>query len=370
MTSPDASAARARAVRLRDLARVRRLAREALRRWGIDQASLTLLGDAENTVFRVETIPPEGGRDLVRFVLRIHRPHYQTAASIECELSWLSAIKFETSLAVPEAIPTREGSPVAEVVTDELDQPYCCTLLTWVEGRFHRKPTCAATAGKVGRLLAQLHRHAQTLELPEPYPRRAWDEAGIFTDVLTRSPEAGSETAAFEAGAFSFDGGDSDASGPFLTDEERSMIARARRIAASRMDALGRGTADWGLIHADLHLGNIVFLDGEAHAFDFDDCGPGHYAFDIATSLWAARIIDDGARYAVVRDALVEAYRREHHLANRQVHAIDVFLAAKLARGLLRYEARAARDPEARAELRGRAVELSAALAGVLTELA
>ncbi|MFS0722484.1 phosphotransferase enzyme family protein [Paenibacillus sp. 1P07SE] len=46
---------------------------------------------------------------------------------------------------------------------------------------------------------------------------------------------------------------------------------------------------NYGLVHGDLHLGNIVFHDGVPAPIDFGLCGHGYYLYDVAApmlSMW------------------------------------------------------------------------------------
>jgi Ser/Thr protein kinase RdoA (MazF antagonist) len=61
---------------------------------------------------------------------------------------------------------------------------------------------------------------------------------------------------------------------------------RLLREVADRVDAvlarLGRDRTAHGLIHADLHLGNVLDNHGQARPLDLDDASWGHYALDLA----------------------------------------------------------------------------------------
>lgn len=63
----------------------------------------------------------------------------------------------------------------------------------------------------------------------------------------------------------------------------------AQGTKRAAMDMLGERSATFGLIHADLHLDNVLFAGGEARPIDFDDCGLGHWLYDIAVTLWLYR---------------------------------------------------------------------------------
>jgi Ser/Thr protein kinase RdoA (MazF antagonist) len=45
---------------------------------------------------------------------------------------------------------------------------------------------------------------------------------------------------------------------------------------------LGQDPAGYGLVHADLDLGNVLDHRGQARPLDFDDASWGHYALDLA----------------------------------------------------------------------------------------
>jgi len=58
---------------------------------------------------------------------------------------------------------------------------------------------------------------------------------------------------------------------------------------AERVEAvlaqLGMDPAVHGLVHADLHLGNVLDHHGQARPLDFDDASWGHYALDLAVAV-------------------------------------------------------------------------------------
>jgi Ser/Thr protein kinase RdoA (MazF antagonist) len=69
------------------------------------------------------------------------------------------------------------------------------------------------------------------------------------------------------------------------------------------MLGLGTGPDVYGLIHADLHMDNVLFRDGEARAIDSDDCGFGYWMCDFAVSLCDWHGAEEWPRY---RDVLLE----------------------------------------------------------------
>ena len=80
---------------------------------------------------------------------------------------------------------------------------------------------------------------------------------------------------------------------------------------------------EWGLIHADLHLGNAVFHGGGVRLIDFDDCGHGPRIYELAVALWELRERQD---YVAFRDALLDRYRTRRDIDTRH---LDDFIAVR-----------------------------------------
>ena len=67
------------------------------------------------------------------------------------------------------------------------------------------------------------------------------------------------------------------------------------RRCAQRLHAYGTDIDRFGLIHADMRLGNLL-VDGErVTLLDFDDCGFGWFLYDLAASLSLLRDLAAGA---------------------------------------------------------------------------
>ena len=71
---------------------------------GTEGGTATLINLSENHTFRIDTARGE------RFVLRVHRVGYHTAAAIRSELEWLDRLGRDTKLPVPRALPVGSSS--------------------------------------------------------------------------------------------------------------------------------------------------------------------------------------------------------------------------------------------------------------------
>lgn len=68
--------------------------------------------------------------------------------------------------------------------------------------------------------------------------------------------------------------------------ELQATISRARKLVLKELRQFERQFPErQGLIHADLHFGNILSAGEELVAIDFDDCGYGFHAYDLAVPM-------------------------------------------------------------------------------------
>lgn len=250
-------------------------------RYGLPAARLTLLQYEDNAVYRVDTA---GGE---RFVLRIGAAEGHGAARQRSELAWLSALARDSDLLIPRPLPATDGALLATVGVEGVPKPRHCALFRWLPGRPPGPEVDAATAAAIGALAAGLHAHADRFVPPPDFARPTWDLDGLFP--LAADPARLASRLSQHA--------------------QRILAATVARLRR-QLAALRPGPADWGLIHADLHRGNLLVRQGRAGAIDFDDCGWGYRLFDLATVLSSLRRFVPPRAFAPLRAALLDGYAR------------------------------------------------------------
>ena len=77
------------------------------------------------------------------------------------------------------------------------------------------------------------------------------------------------------------------AAGKLLAEATPLLTGPAGTNAVPTTDKVSAAGRDSGLIHADLHHGNLLLHDSLT-AIDFDDCAYGSYAFDLAMPIYYA----------------------------------------------------------------------------------
>ncbi len=295
----------------------RQVAAAVLPRYGLAGARLTLIGQAVNAVFRVDAplaLPAPADPPSVpdttprrRFVLRVYQPAgggyvgNRDTPSVMSELAWVRSLRYDAGLVVPDPILADDGALLVED-----SGTWRCVLSAWVPNRRLSTGLTPARLERVGRFMGRMHRHAAAFVPPAGFTRPRWDWERLFGAASVLDPARGN---------------------PVFDAAGRDVFAALARHADEVMRALGQGPQVFGLIHSDLHQGNYLFQGRDVHAIDFDECGFGHYLFDIAVTLFALRRRED---YGSLRAAFLQGYRREHALTERDEGYLETFLALRV----------------------------------------
>lgn len=247
----------------------------------------TLINLSENHTFRIDA--PAG-----RTVLRIHRPGYQTAESIESELTWLEALRHDTDLPVVRPLPGRDGRLLQQIGNRH------AVLFAFEEGR---EPTegNAALFRTIGAFAAKAHLHAIAWQLPTGFTRPIWsasamlDPDGLWGDWRLA---------------------------PGVSDVRATLDAVTTRLYTD-LAAYGRTPDRCGLIHADMRLANLLVDGPRTVLLDFDDCGFGWFIYDLGSAL---SFIDLGPDAAALRAAWLDGYTALRPLAPADLAIIDAMV--------------------------------------------
>lgn len=258
---------------------LRQLALGALDRYRFRGATLHFINHGENTTFRVDT--PRSGR----FLLRLHRYAYHSREALVEELAFLRRLA-RHGLSVPEPMPTKSGRSLVHVSSEEIPEGRYCDLLKWVDGRFIDESVSEKHMLALGQYQGRLRKLARGQKVIH---RRYWDAEGLV------GPEG-------KFGSIDFL--------PGVTKPVQKAITRARKETLRELLAYEARFPDrLGLIHADMHFGNFLLRrGGQISAIDFDDCGYGFYAYELAVPLTHLEHYATGKRFERLKAFLIEGY--------------------------------------------------------------
>jgi Ser/Thr protein kinase RdoA (MazF antagonist) len=156
--------------------------------------------------------------------------------------------------------------------------------------------------------MARLHLHARQWQTPVHFARRRWDWEGLFGDSAGFHLPAEQVWKLLPSGTYE----------PYLAIAERFR---------DLVDTLSLNEDQIGLIHADLHLDNALFVGNEARAIDFDDCAFAPWGYDFASALtdWY-----NTAEHPQYYAALLRGYETICPPPRAQLQHLDLFIVARI----------------------------------------
>lgn len=217
-----------------------------------------LVNHSENHTFRIDV--PSGEH----FSLRVHRPGYQSRANIESELAWLDALRRDTGLPVPQPIKGQDGR-ILQAFEQAGQGPRLAVLFAHVAGQ---EPAASgnleALFVTLGGFAARMHRHVIEWRRPLGFERQIWSAERILdADGLWGDWRAA----------------------PGVSADIRTMLDDLDALLRRQLADYGTAGDRFGLIHADMRLGNLLVDGDHVTLIDFDDSGFCWFAYDFAAAI-------------------------------------------------------------------------------------
>ncbi len=281
---------------------------QALAAFPLEPEGLELVSLSENVTFRVKD-----RADGANYVLRLHRPGYHTLDELNSERVWTRALA-AAGIAVPIPFATRGGGDYVAVPVPALGQERQAGMARWTEGELladllERSDDAAAAERafeQLGAIEAAMHNQSSGWRPPTGFARHAVDRDGLMGDAPFWGPFWGH---------------------PVFTPAERALVIATRDRIRGAMDRYGRDPATFGMIHADLHPGNLLVGGDGLTVIDFDDCAFGWHLYDIAVGLVHQQ---HSPHFAARRDAFVRGYRTARPLSDDALALLPMFLLVRV----------------------------------------
>ena len=110
---------------------------------------------------------------------------------------------------------------------------------------------------------------------------------------------------------------------PEMTPEAENILSEVSRIIKRRLERYGTNENNFGLIHADLRLANLLIEGDQIKVIDFDDCGFGWHLHDLASAL---SFIEDKQIVPKLVNAWLAGYKKVLPFTDTDFEEIDTFI--------------------------------------------
>ncbi len=226
--------------------------------FGVNDTYRVTVGD-RRFVLRVQTSPPTKGWIAGEGDLRF-------------ELDLLAHL-FRHGVPVSTPLPRINGDVLGIVVDD--GQEISCSLFAWAPGKVIPDDRLTSNQARlVGETLAKVHLAADAFR--SGHPRYRLDLVALLDKPLSKLEPLIED----------------------LSSADRRFIEEQVSEIRERLAAFTPGPGIWGIIHGDVHGGNLHLADdGSITLFDFDLCAYGWRAYDVA--YYYTRIPASVRRYAL-----------------------------------------------------------------------
>jgi Ser/Thr protein kinase RdoA (MazF antagonist) len=230
------------------------------------------------------------------YVLKIYRAGWRSEPEVLYELDLLAHLDREgISVALPVA--RRDGRRVVSLPALEGARP--CVLFEHAPGQQPTWPFYEdeAESRLLGETLAAIHAAGETFA--SAHPRSPHDEASLLDRPLV-------------------------AARPFLAHRPTDwdyLQGLTERLRERLAQLVSRGLS-WGICHGDFHCGNAFITgEGQVTVFDFDVCGAGWLAFDLAR--WKGNCEGKGE---ASWSAFLQGYQSRRRLEAADLEAAPLFV--------------------------------------------
>jgi Ser/Thr protein kinase RdoA (MazF antagonist) len=234
-----------------------------------------------------------------RFVCSIYRRDGRSPAEIEAELDLLDFLDRHGAAVAPARASGTGGRLQAIDFPEGIRQ---AVLFRYVPGNHLGRQPDPEPARRYGRAIARIH------ALTDTYPRTLTRPGIGVAEIMDRPLSAFTEVVTHRP-------------------DDVAYLRAAADVLARRIERLPGDAPGYGLVHGDVIPSNAqVMPSGEIAVLDFDFCGFGWRAYDIATYLGEVQFWDASASVA---DAFLAGYEEIRPLAAWERTALPVLQAAR-----------------------------------------
>ena len=232
-----------------------KFAHEILKKYGISDAEVDCINFEFNATFSVSTVSGQ------KYALRLNINSTRVASNIQAETQWVRGLSRASSINVPTPIASLADTYLVSAIHADSGQVIFGVMYSWLEGEELGDEPTLEQLRIVGQTMALLHDNSSNFTLTDGA------ELPTFNDFFW-----GTEDYLFSSKSL-------------LIPQDRQLIEQARDLIMKFTNELYENSPVH-VIHADLHGWNLMWHEDQLYIFDFDDCGYGVEAQDIAVALY------------------------------------------------------------------------------------
>ena len=232
-----------------------KFAHEILKKYGISDTEVECINFEFNATFSISTVSGQ------KYALRLNINSTRVASNIQAETQWVRELSRTPSINVPTPIASLADTYLVSAIHADSGLEIFGVMYSWLEGEELGDEPTLEQLRIVGQTMALLHDNSSNFTLTDGA------ELPTFNDFFW-----GTEDYLFSSKSL-------------LIPQDRQLIEQARDLIMKFTREL-YATSPVHIIHADLHGWNLMWHEDQLYIFDFDDCGYGVEAQDIAVALY------------------------------------------------------------------------------------
>lgn len=230
-------------------------AEDLLSTYGIYKAQVACINYEFNATFSVET---QSG---VKYALRININSTRTIQNMLAEVEWVRHLNRTSGIHTPTPIANLTDHYIVSGLHADSGLTLYGVMYTWLDGEEIGDEPTLEQLHEVGKAIAYLHQESNNFALSTDVELPRFDDFFWGTEDYLLSDKS------------------------LLTKEERDLIQQAHDLIMQFTKDL-YANSPVHIIHADFHGWNLMWNEGKLSIFDFDDCGFGLEAQDLAVALY------------------------------------------------------------------------------------
>ena len=230
-------------------------ATELLKDYGIHGAKVSCINFEFNATFAVES---ESG---AKYALRININSTRTVENMKGEIEWVRHLNRTSGIHTPTPIATVKDNYIVSALHADSGQTLYGLMYSWLEGEELGDEPTMEQLHEVGRAIATLHQESTDFALSADAALPTFNDFFWGTEDFLFSEKS------------------------VLSDADRALIQQAHDLIMQFTNDLYENSKVH-IIHADMHGWNLMWNQDQLSVFDFDDCGYGVEAQDLAVTLY------------------------------------------------------------------------------------